>query len=122
QLPPCGECPCRQNHRRRRGAAFFSPRRPQARYGCFRAPRRRAPTGMRRKAVGAVRCGRDRQGARGGNGLFPGEISPAPRSWAERAYRTLTYFNEVEKGGHFAAWEQPELFSTEIRAAFRSLR
>jgi len=53
---------------------------------------------------------------------FPDEIFRAPRSWVERGYPTLTYFNEVDKGGHFAAWEQPELFATEIRAAFRSLR
>jgi pimeloyl-ACP methyl ester carboxylesterase len=53
---------------------------------------------------------------------FPDEIFRAPRSWVERAYPTLTYFNEAAKGGHFAAWEQPELFATEIRAAFRSLR
>jgi pimeloyl-ACP methyl ester carboxylesterase len=54
--------------------------------------------------------------------VFPGEIYRAPRSWAERSYHNLIYFNEVDKGGHFAAWEQPELFSTEMRAAFRSLR
>jgi pimeloyl-ACP methyl ester carboxylesterase len=53
---------------------------------------------------------------------FPGEIVRAPRSWLELAYPTLTYFNKADKGGHFAAWEEPELFSTEIRAAFRSLR
>ncbi len=53
---------------------------------------------------------------------FPGEIVAAPRSWVEQAYPTLTYFNKVDKGGHFAAWEEPELFATEIRAAFRSLR
>jgi pimeloyl-ACP methyl ester carboxylesterase len=53
---------------------------------------------------------------------FPGEIWQTPRSWAEASYPTLAYFNEVDKGGHFAAWEEPELFSTEIRAAFRSLR
>ena len=53
---------------------------------------------------------------------FPGEIWRNPRSWAEASYPNLTYFNEVEKGGHFAAWEEPELFSQEIRAAFRSLR
>jgi len=53
---------------------------------------------------------------------FPDEIFRAPRSWVELAYPTLTYFNEVDKGGHFAAWEQPELFATEIRAAFRPLR
>jgi pimeloyl-ACP methyl ester carboxylesterase len=54
--------------------------------------------------------------------VFPGEVYRAPETWARRAYRNLTYFNEVEKGGHFAAWEQPELFSDELRAAFRSLR
>src|SRR5262245_51254325 len=54
--------------------------------------------------------------------VFPGEIFRAPRSWAEKAYPNLTYFNEVDKGGHFAAWEEPELFATEIRAAFRPLR
>ena len=53
---------------------------------------------------------------------FPDEIFRAPRSWVERGYPTLTYFNEAAKGGHFAAWEQPGLFATEIRAAFRSLR
>src|ERR1700720_4104230 len=47
---------------------------------------------------------------------------PGPRSWVERSYDKLIYFNEVDKGGHFAAWEEPELFSTEVRAAFRSLR
>jgi len=54
--------------------------------------------------------------------VFPGEIYRAPRSWTERAYHKLNYFNEVDKGGHFAAWEEPELFSTELRAAFISLR
>ena len=53
---------------------------------------------------------------------FPGEIWPAPRSWVEKFYPTLTYFNEVDRGGHFAAWEEPELFATEIRAAFKPLR
>ena len=53
---------------------------------------------------------------------FPGEIWRTPRSWAENSYPNLAYFNEVDKGGHFAAWEEPELFSTEVRAAFRSLR
>ena len=53
---------------------------------------------------------------------FPGEIWAAPRSWVEGSYGTLTYFNEVDKGGHFAAWEEPQLFSEEVRAAFRSLR
>jgi pimeloyl-ACP methyl ester carboxylesterase len=54
--------------------------------------------------------------------VFPGEQYQAPRSWAEKAYPNLIYFNEVDKGGHFAAWEQPELFSAELRSAFRSLR
>ncbi|WP_420996616.1 epoxide hydrolase family protein [Cupriavidus sp. 30B13] len=54
--------------------------------------------------------------------VFPGEIYRAPRSWAERSYHNLIYFNEVDKGGHFAAWEQPQLFAQEMRAAFRSLR
>jgi pimeloyl-ACP methyl ester carboxylesterase len=54
--------------------------------------------------------------------VFPGEIYQAPLSWTQRAYRKLIYFNKVDKGGHFAAWEQPELFATEVRAAFRSLR
>jgi len=53
---------------------------------------------------------------------FPGEIWAAPRSWVETAYPGLAYFNEVDSGGHFPAWEEPELFSTEVRAAFRSLR
>ena len=53
---------------------------------------------------------------------FPGEIWAAPRSSVETVYPNLTYFNEVDKGGHFAAWEEPELFATEVRAAFRSLR
>ena len=53
---------------------------------------------------------------------FPGELFAAPRSWVETVYPGLTYFNEAERGGHFAAWEEPKLFSTEMRAAFRSLR
>jgi pimeloyl-ACP methyl ester carboxylesterase len=53
---------------------------------------------------------------------FPDEIFRAPRSWVEKGYPNLTYFNEVDRGGHFAAWEEPELFSTELRAAFSSLR
>jgi pimeloyl-ACP methyl ester carboxylesterase len=53
---------------------------------------------------------------------FPGEIWKTPRSWAEASYPTLTYFNEVDRGGHFAAWEEPELFSQEMRAAFESVR
>jgi len=54
--------------------------------------------------------------------VFPDELYPAPRSWAERAYPKLVYYNKVDKGGHFAAWEQPKLFSEELRAGFRSLR
>lgn len=54
--------------------------------------------------------------------VFPGEQYQAPRSWTEKAYPNLIYFNEVDRGGHFAAWEQPQLFSEELRAAFRSLR
>jgi pimeloyl-ACP methyl ester carboxylesterase len=53
---------------------------------------------------------------------FPGEIWRTPRSWVEASYPNVIYFNEVTAGGHFAAWEEPELFSTEMRAAFRSLR
>ena len=54
--------------------------------------------------------------------VFPDELYPAPRSWAERAYPKLIHFNQVDEGGHFAAWEQPQIFSEEIRATFRSLR
>jgi pimeloyl-ACP methyl ester carboxylesterase len=54
--------------------------------------------------------------------VFPDELYPAPRSWAEEAYPKLIHFNEVDEGGHFAAWEQPEILSEEIRATFRSLR
>jgi len=53
---------------------------------------------------------------------FPGEIWRTPRSWVEASYPNVSYFHEVDKGGHFAAWEEPELFSSEVRAAFRSLR
>ena len=53
---------------------------------------------------------------------FPGELWAAPRSWVEAVYPGLAYFNSVDRGGHFAAWEEPELFSAEVRAAFRSLR
>jgi pimeloyl-ACP methyl ester carboxylesterase len=53
---------------------------------------------------------------------FPGEIWRTPRSWVEASYPNVIYFNAVDKGGHFAAWEEPELFSSEVRAAFRSLR
>jgi pimeloyl-ACP methyl ester carboxylesterase len=54
--------------------------------------------------------------------VFPEEVYRAPETWARRAYRNLIYFNEVEKGGHFAAWEEPLLFTAELRAAFRSFR
>jgi pimeloyl-ACP methyl ester carboxylesterase len=54
--------------------------------------------------------------------VFPGEIYQAPRSWAERAYHNLVYFNAVDKGGHFAAWEEPQLFAQEVRAGFRPMR
>jgi pimeloyl-ACP methyl ester carboxylesterase len=53
---------------------------------------------------------------------FPGEIWRTPRSWVESSYPNVTYFNEAERGGHFAAWEEPELFSEEVRATFRPLR
>jgi pimeloyl-ACP methyl ester carboxylesterase len=54
--------------------------------------------------------------------VFPDELYPAPRSWAEKAYPKLIHFNEVDEGGHFAAWEQPQILSEELRATFRSLR
>jgi pimeloyl-ACP methyl ester carboxylesterase len=54
--------------------------------------------------------------------VFPDEVYRTPETWARRAYRNLIYFHEVDRGGHFAAWEVPELFSAELRAAFRPLR
>ena len=54
--------------------------------------------------------------------VFPDEIYAAPKSWTERAYPNLIHYNKLDKGGHFAAWEQPQLFTTELRAGFRSLR
>src|SRR4029434_8204215 len=54
--------------------------------------------------------------------VFPDELYPAPRSWAEKAYPKLIHYNQLPKGGHFAAWEQPELLTAELREAFRSLR
>jgi pimeloyl-ACP methyl ester carboxylesterase len=54
--------------------------------------------------------------------VFPDELYPAPRSWVDRAYPKLIHYNKVEKGGHFAAWEQPQLFSEEVRAGFSTLR
>jgi pimeloyl-ACP methyl ester carboxylesterase len=53
---------------------------------------------------------------------FPDELYQAPRSWVARAYSKLIYFNTLDKGGHFAAWEQPQVFAAEMRSAFRSLR
>ena len=53
---------------------------------------------------------------------FPGEIWKTPRSWVEKAYPNVVYFHEVDRGGHFAAWEEPQLFSEEMRACFQSLR
>ena len=54
--------------------------------------------------------------------VFPGEFYQTPRSWAERAYSKLGHYNKLDKGGHFPAWEEPQFFSEELRAAFRSLR
>jgi pimeloyl-ACP methyl ester carboxylesterase len=54
--------------------------------------------------------------------VFPGELVRPPRSWLEQVYPNLVYFHEADKGGHFAAWEEPEVFAAELRAAFRSLR
>jgi pimeloyl-ACP methyl ester carboxylesterase len=53
---------------------------------------------------------------------FPDELVTMPRSWAERAYPKLIYYNKLDRGGHFAAWEQPQLFVQELRAGFRTLR
>lgn len=53
---------------------------------------------------------------------FPSEIWRTPRSWVEKSYPNVTYFNETDRGGHFAAWEEPELFASELHAAFKSLR
>jgi pimeloyl-ACP methyl ester carboxylesterase len=54
--------------------------------------------------------------------VFPDELYQAPRSWAEKAYPHLIHYNRLDRGGHFAAWEQPQLFCDEVRAGFRSLR
>jgi hypothetical protein len=72
----------------------------------------------RRRRAGSARG----QAAVVGFTTFPGEIWQSPRSWVRGGYPNLTYFNKVDKGGHFAAWEEPELFATEVRAAFRPLR
>jgi pimeloyl-ACP methyl ester carboxylesterase len=71
-------------------------------------------SGERADATGGLAPGRD-------HGI-PGRDLPAPRSWATRVYPNLVYFNEVDRGGHFAAWEEPDLFAEEMRAAFKSLR
>jgi pimeloyl-ACP methyl ester carboxylesterase len=54
--------------------------------------------------------------------VFPGELFQTPRHWAEKVYPNLSYFHEADRGGHFAAWEEPEVFATELREAFRPLR
>jgi pimeloyl-ACP methyl ester carboxylesterase len=72
-------------------------------------------------AEGAQQTGNDKTAVRPFHVNVP-EAELAPRSWTERAYHHLIYFNEVDKGGHFAAWEQPQLFSEEVRAGFRPLR
>jgi hypothetical protein len=54
--------------------------------------------------------------------VFPDELFQAPHHWVKHAYHNLVYYNEAPKGGHFAAWEEPEIFAEEMRAAFRSLR
>lgn len=77
--------------------------------------------------ISSVGWGRDLDGRltptpRAHASAFLGETYRAPETWARRAYRNLIYFHEVDRGGHFAAWEQPELFAAELRAAFRSLR
>jgi len=54
--------------------------------------------------------------------VFPGEIFQAPRTWVEQVYPRLVYFHQADRGGHFAAWEDPQLFTEELRAGFRSLR
>jgi ATP-dependent 26S proteasome regulatory subunit len=65
----------------------------------------------------------DVKGATVGRGRrLPPRAVQAPRSWAEEAYRNLIYFHQLDRGNHFAAWQEPDLFSTEVRAAFRSLR
>jgi hypothetical protein len=76
----------------------------------------------RRQHHAVLADGHRRLGGPVGYTTFPGEIFRAPRSWVEQAYPNLTYFNEVDRGGHFAAWEEPQLFSEEVRAAFSSLR
>jgi hypothetical protein len=54
--------------------------------------------------------------------VFPGELYQAPRSWTEQAYHKLVYYHQADKGGHFAAWEQPQLFSEELRTGFKPMQ
>ena len=75
-----------------------------------------------RRRIAATRWPEKETVADESQGVQLAEQYQAPRSWAEEAYPNLIYFNQVDRGGHFAAWEQPQLFSEEIRAAFRSLR
>jgi hypothetical protein len=100
----------------------------------FRVPRiwvpARAGNALRRGRILGIWTGRSPCGRpRSSGGLvpvgfttFPGEIWAAPRSWVETVYPNLAYFNEAGKGGHFAVWEEPQLFSEELRAAFKPLR
>jgi pimeloyl-ACP methyl ester carboxylesterase len=78
-----------------------------------------------RTGPGRSRCGRPGSAAGRSSGRLhdvPRRDLPSPRSWVEVVFPGLAYFNEVDRGGHFAAWEEPELFSSELRDAFRSLR
>jgi len=88
------------------------------------APKNSSPTGRSRLNSAGTPAGQPppKVSIPIGYTTFPGEIFRAPRSWVEQGYPTLTYFYEAAKGGHFAAWEEPGLFSGEIRAAFNSLR
>jgi pimeloyl-ACP methyl ester carboxylesterase len=120
--------PCRC-HRPPPPAAAACSQRQRLPQHAAAACRRSAPQGVARLSavwtggVGWVTV--ERQGFTGVEGLGTTGLKTlrgAPRSWTERAYPKLIYYNRVDKGGHFAAWEQPQLFSDEIRAAFRSLR
>jgi pimeloyl-ACP methyl ester carboxylesterase len=77
--------------------------------------RRPGANDVARREPDGLRLGKERS-------MFPDEIYAAPRTWAEKAYPNLIHYNRLPKGGHFAAWEQPEAFSNELRTAFRSLR
>jgi hypothetical protein len=121
----------RRPHRRRLGGADASPRlhplrRPRGRRG-RRCHRRAGPPGTRGAGrhphePAAGRAGRRLPVAGPLRGGTRGARRHPPRSWVEKTYPNVTYFNEADRGGHFAAWEEPELFATEIRAAFRLLR